>query len=63
VFQFEQNFGAPLCWQATAMMPDGSVWHDSGSGACPAMIRVPRNASDIVVTDDGKSVSPRIIEG
>ncbi|MFQ5518049.1 MAG: hypothetical protein ACE5E8_10820 [Acidimicrobiia bacterium] len=61
--QFEENFGAPLCWQATARMPDGSVWRDSGSGPCPATVRVPRGADDIVVTDGGLRVSPRIVEG
>ncbi len=61
--QFEENFGAPLCWQATARMPDGSVWRDSGSGSCPPVVRVPIGADDIVVTDDGGRVSPRIIEG
>ena len=61
--QFEENFGAPICWQATARMPDGSVWRDSGSGSCPPVVRVPRGAEDIVVTDDGMSVSPRVVEG
>ncbi len=61
--QFESNFAAPICWQATAKMPDGSVWRDSGSGPCPPVVRVPRGADDIVVTDDGHRVSPRIIEG
>lgn len=61
--QYEENFGAPLCWQATATMPDGSAWRDSGSGPCPAVVRVPRGADDIVVTDDGHRVNPRIIEG
>jgi len=61
--QFQENFGAPLCWQATAKMPDGSVWRDSGSGSCPPVVRVPRDACDIVVTDDGNRISPRIIEG
>jgi len=55
--------GPPICWQATASMPDGTVWRDSGSGSCPAVIRVPRGATDIVVTDDGRHVSPRIVEG
>jgi len=61
--QFESNFGAPLCWQATATMPDGSAWRDSGSGPCPPVVRVPNGAGDIVVTDGGSPVSPRIIEG
>ena len=61
--QFENNFGAPICWQATAKMPDGSVWRDSGSGPCPPVVRVPRGAEDIVVTDDGMPSSPRVIEG
>jgi len=61
--QYENNYGAPICWQATATMPDGTVWRDSGSGPCPAVIRVPRGASDIVVTDEGKPASPRILEG
>ncbi|MFQ5517659.1 MAG: hypothetical protein ACE5E8_08795 [Acidimicrobiia bacterium] len=61
--QFEENFGAPLCWQATARMPDGSVWRDSGNGPCPATVRVPFGADDIVVTDDGKKAYPRVIEG
>jgi len=39
------------------------VWRDSGSGPCPASIRVPRGASDVVVTDDGKRVAPRVLEG
>jgi len=61
--KYEENYGAPICWQATAVLPDGTVWRDSGSGACPATIRVPRGASDIVVTDEGKPASPRILEG
>ena len=61
--QYEENFGAPLCWQATAVLPDGTVWRDSGSGPCPAVIRVPRGAADIVVTDEGRVVTPRIVEG
>ncbi len=61
--QFEENFGAPLCWQATATMLDGSVWRDSGGGPCPPVIRVPAGAEDVVVTDDGRKVSPRVIEG
>jgi len=61
--QYENNYGAPICWQATATMPDGTVWRDSGSGPCPAVIRVPRGASDIVVTDEGRQVHPRIQEG
>jgi len=61
--QYEENYGAPICWQATAVLPDGTVWRDSGSGPCPAVIRVPRGAFDIVVTDEGKRVHPRIQEG
>jgi len=61
--KYEENYGAPICWQATAVLPDGTVWRDSGSGPCPAVIRVPRGAADIVVTDEGKVVSPRIQEG
>jgi len=61
--KYEENYGAPICWQATAVMPDGTVWRDSGCGPCPAVIRVPRGASDIVVTDEGRVVSPRIQEG
>ncbi len=61
--QFEENFGAPLCWQATATMPDGTVWRDSGSGSCPAVVRVPRGAQGLVVTDGGIPANPRIIEG
>ena len=61
--QYMEQFGAPICWQATAKMPNGSVWRDSGSGPCPAVIRVPRGAGNVVVTDDGQAVSPRIIEG
>ena len=61
--QFEEYFGAPICWQATAKLPDGSPWRDSGSGPCPPVVRVPRGASDIVVTDDGQPAGPRIVEG
>lgn len=61
--QYEENFGAPICWQATAKMPDGTVWRDSGSGPCPSVIRVPSGAADIVVTDDGLTAHPRIQEG
>ena len=61
--QYENNYGAPICWQATATMPDGTVWRDSGSGPCPAVIRVPRGAADIVVTDEGRPAHPRIQEG
>lgn len=61
--QYSQNFAAPVCWQATAKLPDGTVWRDSGSGPCPPMIRVPRGAADIVVTDDGLTAHPRIQEG
>jgi hypothetical protein len=61
--QYEEYFGAPICWQATARMPDGSAWRDSGCGPCPPVVRVPRGASDVVVTDDGLAASPRIVEG
>jgi len=61
--QYEQNYGAPICWQATAVMPDGTVWRDSGSGPCPPVVRVPRGASGILVTDNGRQVSPHIVEG
>ncbi len=60
--QFEEFFGAPLCWQATATI-DGKAWRDSGSGPCPPVVRVPNGASDVVITDDGMPVSPRILEG
>ncbi len=60
--QFEEFFGAPICWQATATV-GGKSWHDSGSGPCPPVIRVPKGAADVVVTDDGMPVSPRILEG
>jgi len=61
--QYEENYGAPICWQATASMPDGTIWRDSGSGPCPSVMRVPQGASDIIVTDNGKRVAPRIQEG
>jgi hypothetical protein len=61
--QYEEYFGAPICWQATARMPDGSLWRDSGCGPCPPVVRVPRGASDVVVTDDGAAASPRVVEG
>ena len=61
--QYQEFFGAPICWQATARMPDGSPWRDSGCGPCPPVVRVPTGASDIVVTDDGRPASPRIVEG
>ncbi len=60
--QFSQSFGAPLCWQATATV-NGKAWRDSGSGPCPPVVRVPMGAADVVVTDDGMPVSPRILEG
>jgi len=60
--QFSQNFGAPLCWQATAMV-GGKAWCDSGSGPCPPVIRLPKGAVDVVVMDDGMTISPRILEG
>lgn len=60
--QYQQNFGAPICWQATATI-GGRPWHDSGSGPCPPVIRVPKGATDLVVTDDGMPVNPRILEG
>jgi len=61
--QYEDHYSAPICWQATAAMPDGAVWRDSGSGPCPPVLRVPRGAADIVVTDEGRRVAPRIVEG
>jgi len=61
--QYEQNYGAPICWQATATMPDGTVWRDSGSGPCPAVIRAPNGATNIIVTDNGMMITPRIMEG
>ena len=60
--QYSENFGAPICWQATATV-GGRPWSDSGPGACPAVVRIPKGASDVVVTDDGQQVRPRIIEG
>jgi hypothetical protein len=60
--QYEENYGPPLCWQATAMMPDGSVWRDAGTGLCPQIIRVPNGAVDIIVTDGGRQVTPIIRE-
>jgi len=48
--QYGDQYEAPICWQATAVLPDGTVWRDSGCGPCPAVIRVPRGATDIVVT-------------
>lgn len=60
--QYSQNFlSTPVCWQATAMMPDGTVWRDSGSGPCPPVVRVPQGAEDVVVTDNGNKVAPRVI--
>jgi len=50
-------------WQAARRKPGGTVWRDSGSGPCPAVVRVPRGAADVVVTDDGKAAKPRIQEG
>ena len=61
--KYDENFGAPVCWQATARMPDGSAWRDSGCGPCPPVVRVPRGASDVVVTDDGAPARPRVEEG
>ena len=60
--QYQQNFGAPICWQATATV-GGKLWHDSGSGPCPPVIRVPKGASALVVTDDGMPANPRVLEG
>lgn len=60
--QFQSQFGAPVCWQATAKV-SGNNWSDSGAGSCPAVIRVPRGATDVVVTDNGAKVFPRILEG
>lgn len=61
--QYSEQYLAPICWQATAVMPGGGVWRDSGSGPCPPVIRVPKGARDIVVTDDGVNADPRIQEG
>jgi len=61
--QYGEQYEAPICWQATAVMPDGTVWRDAGCGPCPAVIRVPRGAADVVVTDEGRIANPRIIEG
>jgi len=62
--EYEQTYeGAPICWQATAQLLDGSVWRDSGSGLCPPVVRVPHGAKDVIVTDNGRIVEPRIIEG
>jgi len=61
--QYEEQYGAPICWQATAEMPDGTIWRDSGCGPCPQVIRVPRGACRIVVTDGEKPAAPRIVEG
>ena len=61
--KYSDNYDAPICWQATARMPDGSVWRDAGCGPCPAVLRVSRDAADVVVTDDGKRVNPRVQEG
>jgi hypothetical protein len=60
--QYEEQYSAPICWQATATV-NGKPWSDSGSGSCPSLIRVPRGAKNVVVTDNGKKVSPRIVEG
>jgi hypothetical protein len=60
--EYEENFGAPICWQVTAKVV-GGIWRDSGSGPCPPVIRVPKGAQDIVVTDNGQRVNPQIIEG
>ena len=60
--EYQGKFGAPVCWQATGTV-NGRSWGMSGAGPCPAVIRIPRGAHDIVVTDNGKSAAPRIIEG
>lgn len=60
--QYGEHYDAPICWQATALV-NGQPWCDSGSGPCPAVIRVPKGASDVVVTDDGKPAAPRVVEG
>jgi hypothetical protein len=68
------TFGAEVEFRASASseisaaalngwMPDGSPWRDSGCGPCPPVIRVPRGASDVAVTDDGMPANPRITEG
>lgn len=63
VGQLEQDQSdAPVSWQATGTV-NGRSWGMSGSGPCPAIIRIPRGTHDIVVTDSGKKVSPRIIAG
>jgi hypothetical protein len=59
--EYEENYGAPICWQATATV-NGQPWSDSGSGSCPQIIRVPKGAKDVVITDDGKIVHPRVME-
>ena len=61
--QYGEQYEAPICWQATAVMPDGTVWRDAGCGPCPAVIRVPRGATDVVVPDEGRTAHPRIVEG
>ena len=60
--QYSEYFSAPICWQATAVV-GGKPWRDSGAGPCPPVVRVPKGAEDVVVTDDGAQVNPRIIEG
>ena len=60
--QYGDHFDAPICWQATAVV-GGKPWCDSGSGPCPPVVRVPKGATDVVVTDDGAPASPRIVEG
>jgi len=60
--QYQEFFGAPICWQATASV-GGKPWRDSGCGPCPPVVRVPKGAEDVVVTDNGALASPRIVEG
>lgn len=55
-------YDAPICWQATAVV-GGKPWCDSGSGPCPPVVRVPKGATDVAVTDDGMPANPRIVEG
>ena len=53
---------APICWQATAIVA-GRPWQASGAGQCPTVIRVPKGAQGVIVTDNGQEIHPRIIEG
>ena len=60
--QYSEYFDAPVCWQATATV-GGKPWRDSGAGPCPPVVRVPKGAADVVVTDDGTPANPKIVEG